>query len=187
MIKIVENDSGSTETSYPRMETMDPINWLCAKAPGFQDLSQDERNAIMHFALLSSLFEAAVLDTHACAGSIIEVSKRWENEGRLKAESYADPLAYFRNRHVQNNNLTEHFAGLNLRNNDSPELVEAVLKGEDGNVGDTMAALLIIVYRLRNNLFHGVKWDYELRGQLGNFTNANALLMLALDVSAPWF
>lgn len=166
---------------------MTAITWLCAKAPGFEALSQEERDAIMHFALLWSLFEAAVLDTHACARSIIEVSKRWTNEERLKAESFADPLAYFRNRHFQNNEFTEHFAGLNLRENDNRQLVEAVLKGEDGDVGDTVAALLIIVYRLRNNLFHGVKWDYELRGQLGNFTNANALLMLALNVSAPWF
>jgi hypothetical protein len=164
----------------------DPIEWLCAKARGFQALSQEERDAIMHFALLWSLFEGTALDTYACATSILEVSRRYETEGRLKEEKFRGCLIYFRNRYLQNNEFTEHFAGLRFRNNDNRKLVENVLKGENNNVGDTLAALLIIVYRLRNNLFHGVKWAYELQGQLGNFTNANALLMLALDLSAPW-
>ena len=91
---------------------MNPIDWLCAKAPGFEALSQEERDAIMHFALLWSLFEAAVLNTHACSISIVETAKRWEGEGQLKAELFGDCLTYFRNRHFQNNEFTEHFAGL---------------------------------------------------------------------------
>ncbi|MCU1302009.1 MAG: hypothetical protein JWQ87_2293 [Candidatus Sulfotelmatobacter sp.] len=165
---------------------MDAIPWLCAKAPGFEALSQEERDAIMHFALLWSLFKASVLGTHASAMSIVQTAKHWEAEGRLDAEALADCLMYFRDRHFQNNEFTDHFADLHFRNNDNRQLVETVLRGENHNVGDTAAALLIVVYRLRNNLFHGVKWAYELREQLGNFTNANALLMLALDLSAPW-
>lgn len=61
-------------------------------------------------------------------------------------------------------------------------MVEAVLKGENANLGDTAAALLIVIYRLRNNLFHGVKWAYGIRGQRENFENANALLMSALEL-----
>ncbi len=41
--------------------------------------------------------------------------------------------------------------------------------------------MLIIVFRYRNNLFHGVKWEYELAGQLSNFTTANSVLMKVLD------
>jgi hypothetical protein len=162
---------------------MNPIDWLCAKASGFEALSQEERDAIMHFALLWSLFEAAALKTHACSISIVETAKRWEAEGQLKAELFGDCLKHFQNRHFRNNEFTEHFAGLHFRKNDNQQLVEAVLRGENNNVGDTAAALLIIVYRLRNNLFHGVKWAYELRGQLDNFTNANSLLMRVLELS----
>jgi len=101
---------------------MNSIDWLCAKAPGFEALSQEERDAIMHFALLWSLFEAAVLYTHACSISIIETAKRWEAEGQLKAELFGDCLTYFRNRHFQNNEFTEHFAGLHFRKNDNQQL-----------------------------------------------------------------
>ena len=34
---------------------------------------------------------------------------------------------------------------------------------------------------VRNNLFHGAKWAYELRGQRDNFTHANCILMRMLD------
>jgi hypothetical protein len=36
------------------------MQWLLAKAPGFNDLSKEERSAIADFALLWSLFEARV-------------------------------------------------------------------------------------------------------------------------------
>jgi len=72
---------------------------------------------------------------------------------------------------------------LKLRQNDKPELVEAVLSGRENEPARSITVLLIIVYRLRNNLFHGHKWAYDLRGQLQNFTHANATLMKALEVN----
>lgn len=49
---------------------MNPIDWLCAKAPGFSDLAGEERKVIMYFSLLWSFFEAETLETNACANSI---------------------------------------------------------------------------------------------------------------------
>jgi hypothetical protein len=49
------------------------------------------------------------------------------------------------------------------------------MKGEAADLSEVAAALLIIVYRLRNNLFHGVKWAYEIQGQLENFNHGNAV------------
>lgn len=43
------------------------------------------------------------------------------------------------------------------------------------------SAMLIIVLRFRNNLFHGVKWQYELASQLDNFETANHVFMTALE------
>jgi len=68
-----------------------------------------------------------------------------------------------------------------LRENDNEPLVVSVLKGENNNPADIVGALLIIVFRLRNNLFHGAKWAYGIAGQLDNFSNANEVLMAALD------
>jgi hypothetical protein len=44
-----------------------------------------------------------------------------------------------------------------------------------------MLAFLMIVGRLRNDLFHGKKWAYELRDQRENFTHANGVLMRILE------
>jgi hypothetical protein len=44
-----------------------------------------------------------------------------------------------------------------------------------------MTAILIIVFRYRNNLFHGVKWHYRRHGQLANFIVANEILMKVLE------
>ncbi len=160
---------------------MNPIDWLRAKAPGFKDLSDDERAAIMHFSLLWSFFEAEALHTNASANNILELVHKWVSDGRLNITSFVPSLTYFRDRYFNHGTATEHFFGLNLRQNDSPELVGTVLKGENTNPADCVAVLLIVVFRLRNNLFHGVKWAYGIRGQLGNFTNANAALMAAMD------
>lgn len=161
---------------------MNPLEWLCTKGTGYDALSQEERDAIMHFALLWSIFEAKVLDTNASASKIVELSKLWENKKLLKIESFETLLSYFQNRYVQNGMFTTYFDSLQLRRNDNKQLVEDVLKGKNKNIGDIVAALLTIVYRLRNNLFHGAKWDYGISGQLNNFTNANELLMHALDL-----
>ena len=44
-----------------------------------------------------------------------------------------------------------------------------------------MLTLLMIVWRFRNNLFHGAKWAYQLRDQRENFTQANSILMRMLE------
>lgn len=161
---------------------MKTIDWLHTWAPGFKDLTIEECDAIIHFTLLWSLFEAKTLDTRASARKIVGVAKHWEKEKQLKLEDFADYLSYFQGRYYESGEFNQHFAGLHFQDHDNQALVEAVLKGEAKDIADIAGALLIIVWRLRNNLFHGVKWGTEIQGQLGNFTNANALLMRALEI-----
>lgn len=161
---------------------MNPIDWLNARTLGFSELSKEERNAIMHFSILWTVFESRVLRTQASAQSILKVAKQWEQHGMLEPERFSEQLAYWSNRYVKNNAFTYHFDQLHFRKNDNEALVEAVLKREATQVGEVVAALLIIVYRLRNNLFHGTKWAYGIKGQLNNFTNANKLMMQAVEL-----
>jgi hypothetical protein len=161
---------------------MNPIDWLYAKAPGFSALSKQERTAIMHFSLLWSFFEAKMLNTRASATAILTLTHNLAAQGRLNVIPFTKSLDYFRDRYYKDGVATDYFSGLNFRGNDNQALVRAVLKRENTNPADCVAALLIIVYRLRNNLFHGVKWEYEIEGQLDNFTHANTVLMAALDI-----
>lgn len=160
---------------------MEPIEWLEANVPGFSELPEEDRCAILHFALLWSLFEAKALQTRASAHAILALVHEWSAQGRLQPNEFSVCLRYFRQRYFQNGQPTPYFAGLNLRNNDNPALVRAVLDGTNNNPADVVAALLILVYRLRNNLFHGVKWVYGIQGQRGNFEHANEALMSALS------
>jgi hypothetical protein len=164
------------------LSTMYPIDWLFANAPGFGELPEEDRQAIFQFSLLWSLFEARALGTQGSANGILALVHKWASQGRLNSASFHECLSHFRARYFANGTLTEHFHSLGLRNNDNPALVQSVLKGEDTNPADTIAALLIVVYRLRNNLFHGVKWAYGISGQLANFTHANIALMKAIEI-----
>ena len=161
---------------------MNAIDWLQNNAPGFRDLSGDERDAIMQFSLLWSLFEAKALKTHGNADSILAVAKQWANKGLLAVESFGPELVYFQNRYYADGDFTYHFDQLRLRRADQPDLVKRVLKNEAADFAEVAAALLIIVYRFRNNLLHGVKWAYEIRGQFENFRHANAVLMQAIEL-----
>lgn len=155
--------------------------WLEARAPGYRDLPEPDRRAIFDFAFLWSLFEAQVMANFARADRIRDKVDEWAAAGTLDADDYAAELIYFRNRYFAEGALTYHFPHLGLRPSDHPDLVQAVIEGVNDDPRDRMLALLMIVWRFRNNLFHGAKWAYQLRDQQENFTRANLVLMRVLE------
>lgn len=157
------------------------VDWLKAKVHGFNRLSNDELNAISDFSLLWSLFEARILDARGSADAICRVVDSWQKAGTLDATLVDPELAYLRRRYFAHGDFTEHFKNLHLRRNDQNALVRAVIEGSKNIPRDRVVAALIIVFRYRNNLFHGVKWQYQLADQLANFTAANAVLMKVLE------
>lgn len=159
---------------------MDPKAWLEKNVFGFNELPEEDRQAILYFSLLWSLFEASALQTHASSSSILVLARRNYEQGQLNLELFEPSLNYFRHRYFVDGAFTENFDGLHLRDNDNLQLVRQVIQGGNENPGDVVAALLIIIYRLRNNLFHGVKWAYGIQGQLRNFEFANRALMIAI-------
>ena len=160
---------------------MNTKQWLISRAAGFGDLTKDDLDPIMYFSLLWSLFEAEALNNNASSSKICKLVTKWDRAGTLRFAGFTESLAYFKNRYFANGALTYYFQGLRLRPGDCPKLVEAVITGENTGEANSVIALLVIVYRLRNNLFHGEKWAYALRGQRGNFRHANLVLMKALE------
>jgi hypothetical protein len=155
--------------------------WLEERAPGFKSLPDADRRVIFDFSFLWSLFEAQIMENFARADRIREKVDAWAADGTLEAAQYDLQLAYFRNRYFAEGALTHHFPYLDLRPADHPALVQAVIEGANDDPRDRMLALLMIVWRLRNNLFHGAKWAYQLRDQRENFTQANSVLMRMLE------
>lgn len=156
---------------------MDPTNFLMQRVPGYADLSQPEREAIANFTFLWSAMEGGVLNTAANPTSLVTLSQHMADAGRIDANAFANSLTYFRDRYFQGGQFTHNFEQLLFRRHDRRALVEAVLSGQDDAPQSIVAALLLIVYRLRNNLFHGAKWAYGIKGQQSNFCHGAEVLM----------
>lgn len=154
--------------------------WLMERVPSFRELPAQDRGEIVAFAFLWSLFEARIMDNSATAQTIRLKVDEWQAEGTLEADQYDPDLSYFCNRYFADGSPTHHFGNLHLRARDHPGLVRQVIEGANTDPRDRLLALLMIVWRIRNNLFHGEKWAYGLRDQSGNFHHANAVLMRVL-------
>ncbi len=144
-------------------------------APGVAHLSPEEHEALQRFTLLWTLFEAQVLENNASVRKICEKIANIDPE-IIGGGWFQEQLTYFSNRYTEEGRTNYRFDNLHLRNNDNPDLVREVLTGKDAAPDSQLIACLTIVYRFRNNFFHGIKWAYGLRDQLDNFTHSSSLL-----------
>lgn len=97
-----------------------------------------------------------------------------------------DEIRYFRERYFPNGEESQLFKDLRLyrERENIQTFVRKVMLEESSNNQDSLAACLIIVWRFRNNFFHGVKLDYEFKEQpdnLDHFVNCNKLLASFID------
>ena len=136
---------------------MDPTTYLLERVPGYADLDAEERKAIQEFSLLWSAFEGSVLENSASPGRLLKLPSSLEDAGRLDPPVFEGPLAYWRDRYFADGGPTPHYAGLHMERTTKQNhaLVRTVLTGEEWTPVRVLQALLLIVYRLRNNLFHG--------------------------------
>jgi len=176
------------------------LDWLRERSSKFGDLEQREIKAVLEFTLLWSFFELKVMKNNASIQKFECKVEQWRSNEQLHPESFAPELFYFKQRYFPDGRECHRFNGLRFRcarhrneggscDVDCPEncrdrrkFVERVLCGENRDPRDDALALLIIVYRLRNNLFHGVKWDYGLEDQEENFNVAGRVLRKAVEI-----
>jgi len=179
-LKMDADDHGSN-TACGEGEHSTGVEWLASRLPGFAVLPARDREAIVSFAFLWSFFEARLMENGANAKRIAGLVDQWNAAGELDADLYDAELAYFKDRYFRHGEFTPRFGKLNLRRADMPDLVASVIRGVNDDVRDGVLTLLLIVWRLRNNLFHGEKWAYWLEGQRDNFDHANAALIRILE------
>lgn len=160
---------------------MSTLQWIYQRAPGFADLAANEREAIIEFTLVWSFFEAEMLNNSATTRSITELTQNLIDEHPIDIRLFQRQLDYFKDRYLIDGQQTVHFDNLRLPENDLKDMVISVLKEENTELRDILATALIIIFRFRNNLFHGHKWDYDIRKQLDNFKNACDFLMTVMD------
>lgn len=146
---------------------------------GYEDLSEAERKAIANFALIWSLFEAQLFDNYVTAKKLIDKALEWAKD---EDYDFIDAnLDYFKQRYVENTEFSYRFEHLHFRKNDYEELVKNVLLSQDNELTSKLACCLLIIWRFRNNYFHGLKWAYQFQEQRENFEVSNLIMTKYLE------
>lgn len=146
--------------------------------PKLKELSPDELCEIQKFTLLWSLFESRKLGDDRV---ISEIEKK-VNTLSIESIQCESILIYFKQRYYPDGYESSYFDGLKIKNVNHKLRVSSALKGEVSAPHELLIVCLIIVYRFRNNLFHGEKWIYGIKGQQRNFENANELLKVCIEL-----
>ena len=176
-------------------------SWLTDHAPELGCLSDETVLAIIRFTFLWMIFEGKALKNKTeptNAQKIMAASNLLASSKSINADIFNGALEYFQERYVDvdsndtNNNFSVLFSRdtprqdqRSNRGNESPcNRVKTVLLGNNASRHKIVSAVLIIVYRYRNRLFHGPKWlGDDLPNQLQNFNRANDLLKHAIKLN----
>ncbi len=143
------------------------------------DIPEIVMQEIQDFLLLWSTFEGRFLETNFEINRVLKLI----DEITLTGDSYNQVGGYFKNRYAEQEDSDRRFNGLGIRNQGHKDLVESFLLSGEPNLKTVVKSSMIIVYRFRNNLFHGVKEFEYLHTQEDNFQNANEFLkQLMIDI-----
>lgn len=156
------------------------FDWLKSYFP-YTDIVEEDMSSVLHFCLMWSLFESKVCEKHASVGKIKSFTKRLNKEKSLKQTDFDPYLLYFQKRYLTKGKTNDRFDKLRI-SSIYREHVESVLKKEETKNASIILALLIIIYRLRNTLFHGEKPIIALNDQNINFDVSNRFLAQVLDL-----
>lgn len=171
--------------------------WLRENRLGYSDLSAGEVEALNNFALLWSVFEgyvcAAMYGDERFTANFRQLTCFVDGlEQSLNAVDLENvprilgALTHFRSRYITNSETNVSFDCLRFaarRDDDYKKICRETLIHTAPDNSAILKTLLFIIYRLRNNLFHGVKWSYQMRGQQQNFEHASKALMAVMDIS----
>jgi hypothetical protein len=164
------------------MITEETTAWLARKIPEFAQLQHDEKSVIYDFSLLWSLFEGSKLNCNCNVGEIRKFVSKIEQRG-IDSVNLNGYVSYLRNRYYVDGNLTYHYAHLHVERSGNPAEILEMLCNEGCSTTVQLIGCLVVVFRLRNNLFHGEKWQYQMQGQYDNFQHANGFLRCLMNVN----
>ncbi|MBC8644671.1 hypothetical protein [Flavobacterium lindanitolerans] len=141
------------------------------------NFNEQQLEHIKNFSLMWNVFEGKICNTHF---TITQFSQELANRN-IDVNLFQKHFDYFKNRYTDNGAINNRFQFLYFRPNDRRTLVEDVLLGNNTNPNDIILAITIIVFRFRNNLFHGLKEFQNIDNQNENFEIANDFLSILID------
>lgn len=154
--------------------------WLRNNLKGYRDLNDDIRRVILFFAVAWSLFERRALGDGEIRKGIDEfVASRIPLNAELRPFNPA--IQHFVERFVTDGATNEAFDALVKENQGFEDDIKPVLLGTDSSPRGQVLTLLYIIYCLRNNMIHGVKWEWGYHNQLQNLDHSIGVLNILLD------
>lgn len=126
------------------------IQWINNKYG--TSLTEEDLREIKNFTLLWNIYENTIFENNFTIDRLVQEI----NNRNLQINQFNDVLIYFQHRYIENGATNERFNFLNFRPNDRENLVRGVLTNQNNDDHDKILAIGIIVYRFRNNLFHGL-------------------------------
>jgi hypothetical protein len=167
------------------MPTLDPLTWLRNRV-GAEALPGTAFDAAMKFALLWMYFEGQACGTEANSKRLRDFAKDLYARkldgltGHLEA-----PLAFFKERYGDAQRDPQKFISRlgdpkRIKSDDQASIISALTQEPIDEV-DKAIGLLLICFRIRNNLFHGSKQIPTLHQQEEIFSNVGHILTVLLD------
>jgi hypothetical protein len=169
------------------IETFDEVKWTMEFFDNAINLKIKGINRVRNFVFLWNIFETFGCNKNANINSIKQIVEEINNREPITIEEFAAYVDYFSNRYYNpNGDTTYNIEGLQFRETTNDQIskseVAAVLTRQQVEPKEILKALLIILYRFRNNLFHGGKQIVHLDTQIDNFICANNILRTVLTI-----
>jgi hypothetical protein len=155
------------------------ISWAKEKlwdAPSLEDGTVD---CVAGFTILWNVFEGCLCDNHANIRTFNNITVCLTSTSELR-QAIDESISYYNSRYVDGDKMKSLFDDLNFRKNDRKNFVANVLRGNGSELSDKVLALLIIVYRIRCNIFHGEKPATTWHSQTENISKASRILSIII-------
>jgi len=137
-------------------------------------LTEENLNSVNDFLLLWSLFEKQICNNDANNNCLLRFAERDIDLFDIVVINRV--YDYLRNRYIQNGHSTNRFQYLRLPNQRYIDYILETFLNPESTQTDKLKVSLLIIYRFRNNLFHGEKNILTIDSQTENFRHSNELL-----------
>jgi len=139
-------------------------------------IDEEKIRSILWFTLVWNLFEKECCNKKANINKHSDAYAKYPE--KFDAQILSGTWGFFHDRYVSNEKVTDIFEIFEFRQGDKKEEVKRILlRGNDAIPSEKVETLLRIIFRLRNNLFHGEKDVEELYKQNETFAYANRFLL----------
>lgn len=166
----------SETTPYPE-PPLGSVSWLRSVAPGGGQWTAEAIDAVTVFALLCNLFEGSRFGASGKKPAVEELREIANTAGAGADAPTLEALDYWAKRYAGKDIRAALEFNAKLELAELPNVEEA-LSPNSKNMAphDRRRAALMIAWRMRNNLFHGLKRLDRLNDQVENLRHASKLL-----------